>query len=459
MNYIRGFLAIPLLSRMVVNETSESITLSNRVRIEVHTASFRSLRGYTVAVAILDECAYYPTEGSAQPDFEIVNALRPAMSTIPNSLLLGISSPYARRGILWEMYRECHAKANATALFWKADTRSMNPNVSQATIALAYLKDSASAAAEWGAEFRSDVEKFIPLELIEAACGHQRELPPVPFVDYHGFVDPSGGSSDSFTLGIAHVERDKVILDAVREAVAPFSPERVVHEFCDLLKQYRCVEVVGDRYGGEFPRELFARQGILYRVSERVRSELYLELLPLLTSGKVELVDNPRLKAQLVGLERRTGKGKDIVDHPPGSHDDIANVVAGCVVLASQQQFTLGLVEYESEGGSSQALALDEKPKAIQTVFENDPLALSSKFPPVIPPKPKVYEPCYRCGGDLRILNEATRDAQCTKCSAQMQARERNPYAPSVGMNRGEFLQQRASHSFGRNRGSFGRFS
>src|SRR5262249_49359560 len=52
-------------------------------------------------------------------------------------------------------------------------------------------------------------------------------------------------------------------------------------------------------------------------------------------SRKVDLLDNARLLAQLVSLERRTGRGtgKDSIDHPPGpsSHDDIANCVAGVV--------------------------------------------------------------------------------------------------------------------------------
>jgi hypothetical protein len=471
MGYIKGFLAIPLLSRMVVNETLESITLSNRVRIEVHTASFRSLRGYSVALAILDECAFFPTGDSAEPDTEIVNALRPAMATIPDALLLGISSPYARRGVLWEAFREPHGKANAPVLFWRGATRDMNPTVAQATIALAYLKDAASAAAEYGAEFRSDVAKFIPIELVERAIVHPSELPPVPFVDYRGFCDPSGGASDSFALGIAHVEREKVILDVLRETVPPFSPERVIAEFCTVLKQYRCSEVVGDRYGGEFPRELFAKQGILYRVSEKVRSDLYLELLPLLTSGKVEFFEHPRLKAQLVALERRTGRGRDVIDHAPGSHDDAANSAAGAIVLAAQQEFTLGLVEFERQGGSTQALALDEppKPKAITTVFSNDPFAVApSRFPPTVPPAARQYDlsgGCSNanCQGELVVVEAhvGIGYAKCSKCGDRVQVHERSRFAPSPhSMTRAEFLQrqERQPNQFGRNRNPFGRF-
>jgi hypothetical protein len=35
-------------------------------------------------------------------------------------------------------------------------------------------------------------------------------------------------------------------------------------------------------------------------------------------------------------LERRTARsGKDSIDHPPGAHDDVANAVAGVLVLAA----------------------------------------------------------------------------------------------------------------------------
>jgi hypothetical protein len=46
------------------------------------------------------------------------------------------------------------------------------------------------------------------------------------------------------------------------------------------------------------------------------------------------LLDDKRLQAQLIGLERRTSRaGKDSIDHGPGGHDDIANAVAGVAGL------------------------------------------------------------------------------------------------------------------------------
>ena len=124
------------------------------------------------------------------------------------------------------------------------------------------------------------------------------------------------------------------MLDAVRERRPPFSPEDVVEEFAETLRAYRIAKVQGDRYGGEWPREQFSKRGIRYEPAERTKSDLYRELLPLLNSGKVELLDNSRLIAQLCSLERRTARGgRDSIDHPPGAHDDIANAMAGAIAM------------------------------------------------------------------------------------------------------------------------------
>jgi hypothetical protein len=119
--------------------------------------------------------------------------------------------------------------------------------------------DRAHATAEFLAEFRTDVEGFVSLEVVEACIGDYREMPPASSYSYCAFVDPSGGSSYSFTVAIAHKVGDQIVVDAVCERRPPFSPEDVVAEFAELLKLYRVSRITGDRYAGEFPRELFRK--------------------------------------------------------------------------------------------------------------------------------------------------------------------------------------------------------
>jgi len=348
LRYVRAFVnEIALLKKMVSRELKESIEFTNRTVIEVHTASFRTVRGYTVAAALNDEIAFFEnSEEASEPAGEIVAAERPAMLTLPGALLLSLSSPHARRGPLWDAYQRYYAKDDPSVLFWKADSRSMNPNLDASVIAEAYERDPIAAAAEYGAEFRSDCDAFVPREIVEACVFKQTtEFPRAEGVRYFGFVDPSGGSVDAMTLAIAHCPiRGRAVLDLVREVKPPFSPEAVVREFADTLKSYGIGEVTGDRYGGEWPRERFSAAGITYRPSERTRSEIYLELLPLLNSKRVTLIDNARLVTQLSGLERHVSRsGAESIDHAPGGHDDLANAAAGAVVLAAKSSVSSGV--------------------------------------------------------------------------------------------------------------------
>src|SRR6476619_1754173 len=111
-----------------------------------------------------------------------------------------------------------------------------------------------------------------------------------------------------------------------------FNPEDVVLEFSAILKGYRISNVTGDRYAGEWPSERFREHGIAYEPAAKPKSDLYRDLLPAINSRKVDLLEDARLIAQIVGLERRTARGgKDSIDHAPGAHDDVANAVAGFV--------------------------------------------------------------------------------------------------------------------------------
>ena len=249
--YISGLMhAAPVLEEMIVSETQLSITLTNGIVIEVHTSNFRNVRGYTIAFALCDEIAFWPSEDAANPDGEVLTALRPAMATVPGAMLIALSSPYAQKGELYRAFRD-HYGRDGDVLVWKAPSRTMNPTVPQAVIDKAYADDPASAAAEYGAEFRTDVSALFERPVLESCVGSHRERPAVPGMTYRAFVDPAGGSgSDSMTLAVAHTEGAMQILDLVREWRPKFSPEDVVVECVGILKPYGISEVVGDRFGG-----------------------------------------------------------------------------------------------------------------------------------------------------------------------------------------------------------------
>ncbi|AKM09315.1 hypothetical protein [Croceicoccus naphthovorans] len=348
LGYLRAYFEQPILAQMVAKSMADGLELTNGLGIEITTNDQRRVRGRTVVAVVFDEVAFWRSEATVNPDLDVYRAVKPAMATIPGAMLIGISSPYARRGLLWTKYRKHYGKPGKV-LIVQAPTWRMNPTIKRDGDFLteAFNDDPASAAAEFGAQFRVDVEAFVTREVVEACLSPGvYERAPVNNTRYVAFVDPSGGSQDSMTLAIAHEEGgdDRVaVLDAVRERKPPFSPEAVVGEFCDLLKQYGIRKVTGDRYGGEWPREQFRKHGIEYDCSEAVRSDLYRDLLPALNSQRCDLLDHDKLANQIVGLERRVARGgRESIDHAPGGHDDLANSVAGAVWLILQAKKTVG---------------------------------------------------------------------------------------------------------------------
>lgn len=344
LNYAKAALTHAKLAPLVVprRDLTESVDLLNNVRIAVATASIRAVRSRAVFAGLCDEIAFWkPDEESANPDAEIINALEPAMLQFPHPLLIGASSPYARKGVLWEKYRQWYGKASRP-LIWKAPTVYMHPSVDRAFIDQKYEEDPASAAAEYGAEFRTDVAAFVTREAVDAVVAAGRvELLPSAKTQYRAFVDPSGGMSDSMTLAISHRDgRGFGIVDAVVEVRPPFSPDAVVAQFCEVLVRYGITSVVGDHYGGEWPRERFRERGVSYELSDRPKSDIYQAWLPLISARRCEMLDQPRLIHQVCALERKTSRaGRDTIDHPPGAHDDVANVVAGALVMVCSERF------------------------------------------------------------------------------------------------------------------------
>jgi hypothetical protein len=326
-----------MLAKRIERETSESIDLNNSVTIEVGTASHRSVRGYAIAAALCDELAFWQTDDAAEPDYAVLDALRPGMATIPTAVLLCASSPYAKRGALYDAFKSYFGRDDAPVLVWKAATGVMNPTVPQTVIDAAIERDPSSAAAEYGAEFRSDIADFVSRDAV-LACVDQGvcERPPqLGKFRYFAHVDPSGGSVDSMATAVAHLEGPTVVVDCIREIVAPFDPESAVDEFVNLYRSYGIGRTNGDRYAAAWCSQAFEKRQIEYRHSELPTSALYLNFLPHINSKTVRLLDNPRAVNQICALERRTSRGgRDSVDHPPQGHDDISAVLAGVTYIA-----------------------------------------------------------------------------------------------------------------------------
>jgi hypothetical protein len=329
-----------MLAPLVTNETTDTIALSTGAELTVATNSFRGLRGRAVACAVLDETAFWKSDDSANPDAEVYQAILPGLVTVPGSMLVAISSPYRRAGLLYRKWREHFGKPSDDVLVVHAATKQLNPTIDQKVIDDALEADPAAARAEWLAEWRDDLSSYISRELVESAVD-RGVLSRVPDQrrGHVAFADPSGGLHDSFTMAVAHREDGVIFVDLVEEIQAPFNPAEATGRLAATLKGYRISTVTGDKYAANWVVSAFAEHGVRYVASERDRSAIYADALSLFTSGRVRLVDNKRLVNQLSNLERRTtSSGRDRIDHPANSADDVANAVCGALVSATTRR-------------------------------------------------------------------------------------------------------------------------
>jgi hypothetical protein len=340
LSYVRQyFREVEMLAELVERETQNGFQLSNGIDLWITRNDYRQARGRAVLCAVLDECAFYRDENSASPDTELYRAIAPSLATLPGSMLIGISSPYKRSGLLYAKWKQHFGNDSDGILVIQAPTVVLNSTIDRSIIERAYSEDASAAASEWGAEWRSDLEAFVSQEVLDSCVVPGRhELPPFDGTSPVAFFDASGGSGrDSFASAVAFFDHgtERVVLAAIRETRPPFSPEATVAEHAKLFQSYGIARATSDRWGGQFPAEQFRKHGIECDFSDRVKSDIYKEALPLLNSGRVELLDHAKLVTQLSGLERRTVRGgKDSIDHQVGSNDDVANAAMGACVNA-----------------------------------------------------------------------------------------------------------------------------
>ncbi|TET74485.1 MAG: hypothetical protein E3J56_02315 [Candidatus Aminicenantes bacterium] len=346
LDYIKGILE--MFPDMIEKDLMWQVELKNRINISVKTCNYRAGRGFSTACIVLDELAFYRTETSANPAEELMISLLPRL--LPNGLLIGISTPYGKFGYLYEIYREHYGQEDSDILVWKAPTIVMNPTYQQSLIDRLLKRDKTKMRAEYGAEFREDVETYLSEEEIDAVTRKGiTGLLPAAGRRYFAFCDMSGGRKDYFALSIGHNEGGKVIIDRA-EMRKPQDPAFVVEEFTAILKDYGLSRLQGDRYAGEWPRSAFDKRGIRYEISKLDKNDIYLHFQPLVAMRKVQLVDSEVLKNQLLCLERKTRQGgRDAIEHPRGLHDDLANAIAGCAVMLAKGSTVELTPEYRAQ--------------------------------------------------------------------------------------------------------------
>ena len=372
--YVQAYFEqVPALAALVKSIDRNGVTLKNGVTIIVATNSYRSIRGRSLLACVFDECAFWRDEESAIPDTEVSAAVQPGLARVPGSMLVLISTVHKRSGLLYQRYRTFFGKNNDDTLVTVGTTQQFNPTFDAAIIQRQIEDDPQRYGAEYNCQWRDDLASYISRDLLEAAVDRGILVRPPGAFRYFAFVDISGGRHDSCALAIAHRTHDGIIvLDLVHEWPSPSNPSVVVAEMGPILDSYGIQYVTGDNYAAQWPVESFAQ--IIhkaYHKSDRDRSVVYRDCLPLFTSGRARLVDNAKMISQFCALERRTfSTGREQINHGPRGHDDVCNAAAGALTLAAREG--LAVLQQASVGTYTGIWYANERPTEIRTRLEKE---------------------------------------------------------------------------------------
>ncbi len=337
----------PVLRRHVVAKRAQELELDNGITIAIHPSSFRSIRGLSVVCCICDEIAFWWTEDNyANPDVEVVRAVRPAMATFPHGKLLMVSSPYTMSGVLWDAWRA--RDIDPHVLVWHAPTRLMNPTVPESFLEREQTRDPENFRREYEAEFTEAISSFLPAESIQACVVEGRtEMPPNEKV-YHVAAVDAAYKGDRFTMAIVHYDRERKV--AVLDRLAGWQGSRqtplrlsdVMPQIEALCDQYGVREVFGDQFGAEPLKDAFSRHSLYYEeltFTNQSKADIYATLRTRILDGTIELLDHEDSLKELRGLELENLPGGGIrIGHARHSrgHDDYADAVALAVSEAGQ---------------------------------------------------------------------------------------------------------------------------
>jgi len=336
-DYIRkDILSSPILLARVAKFRKNEIVLKNGITIICCACSSISVRGTGVVAAICDEVSFWRNdETSVHCDEEVLAALRPSMITFPTSKLIKITTPHAKRGIVWNEYRR---RAELNYPVWQLPTMEMNPTFSLELLEQERDRSLEKFKREFLAEFTDNVVSWIEPEVLDACIVQGRkELPHVSNGTYAAAVDPAFKQSD-FGLAIAHrTSEGLIVLDHVARWTgskkAPLGFERVCREIADILRGYGIDNVQGDQYAAAAIQQEFLKLGLSYRevtFTRQTRPQLFNNLKHLLSQRKIELLDEPALLRQLRSLEEYKAADGGIDVRPEYGKDDLAIVLGLC---------------------------------------------------------------------------------------------------------------------------------
>jgi hypothetical protein len=352
LGFIRAVLdSSPVMKKLMRGPgTADRIDLKNGITIAVVPPTMKSVRGYACPIAIMDEVGvWYQDAESANPDYEVWRSVKPGQLQFPDALLIGISSPWSKQGLLYSYFEAgtdgCRAHLSERARFadclvWHGTTAGMgNPAVREEWLRQQRDQDPQAFERECLAVFQDSVSGFLNSTFLRLAVDQGIIERPPQKRAFHMAAADAGFRRDAFGFAIAHAdERGMVVLDVLRRWVGtperPINPRTIFAELVPVMRAYGVTSVATDQYHFESLHQLALEYGFgLEEVTftGQSKSSIYGDLQMLVNQQRIRLLDDPEALRELRSLERvLSGGGTVQITAPVGQHDDMATVIALC---------------------------------------------------------------------------------------------------------------------------------
>jgi hypothetical protein len=354
LHFIRAAIeSSPLMEKEIVQVTADRIDFKNRFTIACVPATLKSVRGYASPISVMDEVGvWYQESESANPDYQIYDAVSPGQVQFPNRKIVGISTPWNKSGLLYK-YHEAGTEG------WKYKLQALREEyqgvcvlkgptavLGNKLVEREFLKkekdrNPMAFEREMLAEFQDSISGFIPSILVNDAVDHGiYQRPYDPRYTYYAAMDPAF-KRDAFGFAICHNQKGTIVVDAVQRMVPAngetLNPGAVLDVIIPLMRAYRCNLIYSDQYHLESLGQLTRERGFEIfpvKFTSKSKAELYGNLQQLFLQKRIRLVDDYELIRELKSLERTLTSGGAIqISAPPGQHDDMATVL---VIAAAQ---------------------------------------------------------------------------------------------------------------------------
>jgi hypothetical protein len=326
----------PQLRSMVSAQIADEIQFRNGSVIRAFPCSARGIRGGAWSACIMDELGHFMTsdEGNAAGD-RVLEAALPSLAQFgDDGWLICISTPLWKQGAFWKLCQRAESGNYPYIYSLHASTAEMNPNIPKSWLEQRRIEDPDLYRREFLAEFVDGSSAFLnSVDVLACQRKGIGTLAPRDGFSYVGTIDPAF-SRDLFAMAIGHRENDQLVMDGVwtwhREGF-----EATLDQVVQVAERYRVRSLRTDQFSAQAVMEGLGKRGLHCEAvpwDSTGKWQAYARMKALINTRELELPDDEKLAAELMGLEARTTPAGAIrIAAGGGGHDDRASVLAALV--------------------------------------------------------------------------------------------------------------------------------